>query len=81
MTITIAVKLVGILKQHAPDYDSAGFEVNLPEHSQLADLVRALEIPTDQIGLAVVNQQRLTGPQALHEGDQVLLFPPMVAGG
>jgi sulfur carrier protein ThiS len=81
MSITVRVKLVSILKQYAPEPNPDGFEVTLPDQSQVKDLIQELGIPLKAVGPAMVNQQTLHGPRALQDGDQVLLLPPMVAGG
>lgn len=81
MSVTVGVKLVGILKQQSPGYSPDGLHVVLPDQSQVEDLVRTLGIPMEMVGLATVNQQRLDGPLELKDGDQVLLLPPLVAGG
>ena len=80
MSITVRVKFAGILKKYARG-EPEGFQVQLPDTSSVGDLVRVLDIPPEIVGLAMINGQKIEGPGTLQEGDQVQLWPPMVAGG
>ena len=81
MSITVRVKLVSVLKRYASGPDPNDFEVTLPDQSQVKDLIQELGIPVKAVGPAMVNQQTLHEPRVLRDGDEVLLLPPMVAGG
>jgi hypothetical protein len=81
MYITVQVKLASLLKLYAPHPGAADFEVELPVGSDLEDLIRKLSIPLEMVGPAMINGQKLEAPTTLNDSDQVLLWPPMVAGG
>jgi hypothetical protein len=79
--VTVSVKLVSLLKDYAPGRGATEFEVGLPDGSAVEDLIRKLGIPPEMVGPAMVNGKKLEAPLVLAGGDQVLLWPPMVAGG
>jgi molybdopterin converting factor small subunit len=83
MDITVHVRLGSTLKRYDRRDRSAGhtFEIVLPENSSLRDLILEIGIPLDKVGVAVVNLQRLEPEQALADGDEIVLLPPLVAGG
>ena len=81
MEITVRVKLRSILKRYGKNKSQDGFEVTLPENSSVEALILNLEIPQRLVGMAMVGLDRVEGPRILANGDEVLLFPPMLAGG
>ncbi|MGQ9599102.1 MAG: MoaD/ThiS family protein [Anaerolineae bacterium] len=80
MSILVHVNLASILKKYAKG-NPQGFEVHLPDHSTVDDLILALGMPPEMVGTAMINGQRVETSRALDNGDQVLLWPLMVAGG
>jgi molybdopterin converting factor small subunit len=81
MSIRVRVKLAGILKAQLAGRDPSGFDVCLADGNGVGALIAEIGIPADMVGMAVVNGERLEHPRALVDGDQVLLLPPLVAGG
>jgi molybdopterin converting factor small subunit len=77
----VLVKLYASLRKYAPN-GSAGstFEIELPEEATLEDLMRALNIPSDEARIAFVNGIIREIDHTLKSGDEVGLFPP-IAGG
>lgn len=55
-------------------------ELELPEKSTVGDAVRLLPIKDFPQLIYLVNNVRASSQQELHEGDSLLLFPP-IAGG
>ncbi len=50
------------------------------EGADVRELVRILDIPTEDVGVVVVNGKAATYKQALKEGDRVSLIPSMAGG-
>lgn len=55
-------------------------EWDLPEGSQLLDVIKPLNISMEEIAICLVNGQSVNEKVALKEGDTIALFPP-VGGG
>ncbi len=53
----------------------------LPAGSSVGDLVASLEIAPDRLGPVVVNLATVGLDRALCDGDEIILFPPVMAGG
>ncbi len=56
------------------------FEVDLPEGATLADLLRALQVPAEEVKITFVNGLAQSEDWQLKDGDEVGIFPP-IAGG
>jgi sulfur carrier protein ThiS len=57
------------------------FDMDLKDSASLADLIRKLEIPEDNVHLTIVNGRIIhERTQVLLDADRVALFPP-VGGG
>jgi sulfur carrier protein ThiS len=86
----IRVKLFATLIRHVPEPVRACYpqgiragvplEIELPEHSTLADLVNYLNLPQEQVRVTFVNGRTRPLDHGLVSGDEVGLFPP-VGGG
>lgn len=81
MDITVRVKLRSILKQYVKSESQDSFEMTLPHNASLEALILSLNIPLHLVGMAWINLERVEQPRVLADGDEVLLFPPMLAGG
>lgn len=51
-----------------------------PADTQAGAVIEALEIPTDKLGIVLLNGQRAALHQPLQDGDTLALFP-LVSGG
>ena len=77
----IHVKLFATLLQKVPDAKSGiPFDVELVEGATIADLVRFLSIPDEEVKITFVNGLICPDHHILYPGDQVGIFPP-VGGG
>ncbi len=78
----IKVKLFATLTAFAPHGEAAGepFEVELPEGSDIADLWHKLGIPQEEVKVSFVNGVARSQYYALHDGDEVGIFPPIGGG-
>ena len=77
----VFVKLYALLRKHHPGPNrSIPLEVELPDGATVVDLVPALDLPTELVRSAFVNNQAARLDTALNDGDQVGLFPPVVGG-
>lgn len=56
------------------------FQMELPEGAVLADLVRRLNLPEDEVKICFVNGRVQELDYALNSGDDIGIFPP-VGGG
>lgn len=77
----VKVKLYASLRKYAPSGTAGStFEVELPDGATLEDLMRTLNIPSDEARIAFVNGLIREPDHPLKSGDEVGLFPP-IAGG
>lgn len=74
----IDIKLYGDLKKYAPGGPSQ-FSMTVPPGTTLADIHAMLAIPGD-FHISLINGRRTDGEARLHEGDTLVLMPP-IAGG
>ena len=78
---TVHVKLFATLRKYRPDLGlGEAFAVEVPDGATVADLVRLLGLPEDQVRIVFVNAVASEQDHVLSEGDQVSIFPP-VGGG
>jgi molybdopterin converting factor small subunit len=75
----VTVQLQTYLEQYAPD-GQPEFEYTLPEGSTVQTLVRQLNVPEELAGVIVLNGGIGDLPNPLHDGDQVILIPPLAGG-
>jgi len=72
----VEVRLFESLKKHQP----AGAKVRLAEGSRVNDLLDALGISMDDVGILIINQSDGRFDQLLRNGDVVTLIPPIGGG-
>jgi molybdopterin synthase sulfur carrier subunit len=80
--VRVEVRLYATFAAYAPT-ERAGdaFDVKFETSPSLADLIRRLGIPEDEVHLAIVNGRIIHDhAHPLREGDRIALFPP-VGGG
>ena len=80
MAISVKVRLNAILKEYSPKIGQSSFQLSLPEDSNVEDVVRELELPREEVGLAAINLKYAELSQGLQEGDEVILFPRLTGG-
>ena len=79
--ITVHVKLFATLRRARPDVPlGQAFALELPQGATVADLIRELALPDDEVKLIFVNALFRDREHVLAEGDEVGIFPP-VGGG
>lgn len=77
----VYVKLYALLRKHHPGPNrSIPLEVELPDGATVAELAPALDLPPDLVRSVFINNEARDVKTALHDGDQVGLFPPVVGG-
>lgn len=75
------MRLFATLRKYGPPVaHGQSFAVDLPEGATLAELVRELGIPGQEMRQAFVNGVIRTPEYSLKDGDSVGIFPP-IAGG
>jgi molybdopterin synthase sulfur carrier subunit len=79
--ITVHVKLFATLRRYRPGLGMGeAFPVELPEGATVADLVKHLGLPQDEVKLVFANALYRDTGHVLADGDEVGIFPP-VGGG
>lgn len=56
------------------------FDVELPGEATLQALLRALNLPPDEVRVVFVNGRAQPLDHPLHEGDEIGIFPPIGGG-
>jgi len=72
----VEVRLFESLKKHLPE----GGKVQLSEGSRVSDLLTALGISTDDVGILMINRMDGRFDQLIQNGDVVTLIPPIGGG-
>jgi sulfur carrier protein len=72
----IEIRLFESLKRHQPQ----GGKIRLAAGSRVSDLLDALGISTDDVGILMVNRADGRFDQFLQNGDVVTLIPPIGGG-
>lgn len=73
----ISLKLMGMLRQHAPENG----ELELPEHATIEDVIKTLKLQSEAIQVFSVNGAIERDRQRqLNDADELTILPP-VGGG
>lgn len=72
----VEVRLFESLKKHQPDNG----KLRLPAGARASDLITALGISADDVGILMVNRTDGRFDQLLQDGDVVTLIPPIGGG-
>jgi len=79
--IEVEVRLYATLRKYSPEAGAGGpLVLQIPEGTQLTDLLARLGVPEGEVKMAFVNNRRQDEDYQLRDGDRVAFFPP-VAGG
>ena len=77
----VSIKLFATLRKKLPKGSLGKATLDLTDQATINDLIHQLDIPLDLAQMVLVNgEQTREFDQALTDGDQVSIFPP-VAGG
>ena len=78
----VSVKLYATLRKYRPDlgHGEAAY-LELPDGSTLQDVLGILGIGQDEMKRCFVNAVAQEPDYVLHEGDDVVMFPPIAGGG
>lgn len=77
----IRVKLFATLTRHVVDARSGiPLEIDIPEGSTIADLIKKLRLPDPEIKVVFVNGRSRPLDWPLNPGDEVGIFPPIGGG-
>jgi molybdopterin converting factor small subunit len=77
----VGVKLFATLKQYLPGHKlGSPTEIELPDGSTLADLVKQLNLPQAEVKVVFVNARAQPLSYVLNPGDEVGIFPPIGGG-
>ena len=69
----ISLKLMGMLRQHAPEND----ELELPEHATIDDVIQTLKLESEAIQVFSVNGSiERDRHRQLNEADELTILPP-----
>ena len=75
----VTVELQAYLAQYAPGGEAV-FQMDLPEGATVQTLVRRLNVPEEMASVIVLNERSGDFEEPLHEGDRVILIPPLSGG-
>jgi molybdopterin synthase sulfur carrier subunit len=79
--VTIQVKLFATLRHYRPGLEiGESFAVELPQGATIADLIRELGLPDEEVKIIFVNALFRERDYVLADGDQVGIFPPIGGG-
>jgi len=56
------------------------YDVELPNKSTITDAIRAIGLPNDIVGIAIVNGIAVRKDFILNDKDVIILHPPIVGG-
>lgn len=77
----VRVKLFAILSRYVPGAGSGvPFETDLPEGATVNELVRRLNLPSEEVKVAFINGHTRPLDWPLEPGDEVGIFPPIGGG-
>ena len=76
----IKVKVFATLRKYAPDASSGEQELELTDGATVGQVLDELKIPQAEVAFVFVNSVRQKLDEALAEGDELGVFPP-IAGG
>ncbi len=76
----VTVTLHGTLRKFAPPQAGTAVTLDLSEGATVTDIFTQLGIPPGHAKIIVSGNQQLEPASALHEGQEVNLFPPLVGG-
>ncbi len=79
--MNINVKVFATLRRYLPGERAKGaFDLEVPDSASLEDVVRLLGLPAAEVKVTFVNGRTEALSYALHEGDEVGIFPPLGGG-
>jgi molybdopterin synthase sulfur carrier subunit len=77
----VYVKLFATLRRHVEGAASGiPFEVDLPDGATIADLIKQLSLPAEDVKIAFVNARARPEDWHLEPDDEVGIFPPIGGG-
>lgn len=82
---TIKIKLFSVLQDFLPpNHKGHYFEIQYQEGIYIADIIRQHDIPVQQVGIIVLNGEKICTQQIqtrqLQGGDELSFFPPLAGG-
>ncbi len=78
--ITVSVRLYSILRQRDGRIVN-GLDLELPSESQVADVLRLLDVPDDLELVLAVNDQVSSETTVLQDRDRLAIIPAVAGGG
>jgi molybdopterin converting factor small subunit len=77
----ITAKLHGTLRKYLPAGSQGNaMVVEVPDEATVADVVECLSIPRDHARMFVSGDEHLEASSALHDGQELNIFPPLAGG-
>ncbi|MBW6484624.1 MAG: MoaD/ThiS family protein [Syntrophobacterales bacterium] len=76
----VQAKLFATLRHYAPGAPGRPFEVDLAEGATVADLLRQLDVPAEEVKMVYVNARARPVDWPLEAGSEVGIFP-LIGGG
>lgn len=76
--MVVSLVLKSVLKKYSKEKEIISFE--LKNNAKISDLILLSKIPTEEIGLILLNGKRKKIDATLKDGDEVIFYP-LVGGG
>lgn len=77
----LRVKLYATLTRHFEGAQSGTpLQIDMPENARLADLIKKLQLPPEEVKVVFVNGRARPLDWPLRAGDEVGIFPPIGGG-
>jgi molybdopterin synthase sulfur carrier subunit len=81
LSLRVHVKLFAtLLRFSSGGYSGAPFDMEVPGGSTLADVVRLLNIPAEEVKVTFVNGIIQSSDQIIQPDDEIGIFPPIGGG-
>jgi molybdopterin converting factor small subunit len=80
--LKVRLRLFANLAEYLPpDADGDGVTLETPDGALVSDVLAPLGIPERVPFLSIVNGHEVEGSHPLHDGDELVAFPPLSGGG
>ena len=77
----VQVKVFATLRRYVQDAKAGiPFEVELPDQATVADLIKQLGLPSEEVRVTFVNGRSRSEDWRLEPNDEVGIFPPIGGG-
>jgi len=76
----ITIKLYSMLRSYHKDGENGVTNLEFPEGAKIADVLKELGVPDTMPKIMLINGDQKEATEALSDGDELSVFPPMAGG-